>query len=268
MVVARSSHIAAVPPSPTPVSAGRTPDLTSFLNQVETTLQSTTSLSTQLASSSQLASAVTGNSPSQRQTSVAPPVPANVPLMGVEEPGVGVRASSAAPAATATTSPASSSAAPSAPSGPAAQLATKPPTSATTEVPPASTSAASAAPKPKTEIDAYWASQPPAVQVLRNITDENQRLTTAQALAKQGYAIDVPIMVWHWDPLITMQIRQNSGYTWVPSGDMSPLPTTPGNSLPGLPAYDPNNPPPGAIMVSTAFAKGLENTAPWGGISS
>jgi hypothetical protein len=107
--------------------------------------------------------------------------------------------------------------------------------------------------------------QPPAVQALRNITDEDARLATAQQLSKQGYSIDVPIMVWKWDPLITMRLRQNAGYTWVPSGDQAPLPTCPNCSLPGLPAYDPGKPPPGAILVSTDFAKGLESTAPWGG---
>jgi hypothetical protein len=70
-------------------------------------------------------------------------------------------------------------------------------------------------------------------------------------------------MVWHWDPLITMTIRQNSGYTWVPSGDQAALQTCPNCDVPGLTHYDPNNPPAGSIMVSTAFAKGLESTAPW-----
>ena len=109
--------------------------------------------------------------------------------------------------------------------------------------------------------------QPPAVQALRGITDEATRFQTAEDLSKQGYTIDVPIMVWQWDPLITMKIRQNAGYTWVPSGDQSPIPTAPGCSLPGLPSYDPNNPPPGSILVSTDFAKGLESTAPWGGVA-
>lgn len=105
--------------------------------------------------------------------------------------------------------------------------------------------------------------QPAAVQALRTIADETQRGVLAKQLADQGYLIDVPIMVWHWDPLITMTIRQNSGYTWVPSGDQAALQACPNCDLPGLTHYDPNNPPAGSIMVSTAFAKGLESTAPW-----
>ena len=105
--------------------------------------------------------------------------------------------------------------------------------------------------------------QPPAVQALRAIPDETERGAVAKQLADQGYTIDVPIMVWHWDPLITMTIRQNSGYTWVPSGDQAALQTCPNCDVPGLTHYDPNNPPAGSIMVSTAFAKGLESTAPW-----
>ena len=116
---------------------------------------------------------------------------------------------------------------------------------------------------PATEQDAYWAMQPAAVQALRTIDDETQRGLLAKQLADQGYLIDVPIMVWHWDPLITMTIRQNSGYTWVPSGDQAALQTCPNCDVPGLTHYDPNNPPAGSIMVSTTFAKGLESTAPW-----
>jgi hypothetical protein len=117
---------------------------------------------------------------------------------------------------------------------------------------------------PTTEEDAYWAMQPPAVQALRNISDETARGALAKQLADQGYTIDVPIMVWKWDPLTTMTIRQNSGYTWVPSGDQAALPSCPNCDVPGLTPYDPNHPPPGSIIVSTAFAKGLESTAPWG----
>jgi hypothetical protein len=102
---------------------------------------------------------------------------------------------------------------------------------------------------------AYWAQQPPAVQALQNM-DPADRVAAAETLAKQGYTIDVPIMAWGWDPLTTMVERQNYGYTWVPSGLQSPVPLPPGLSFPGLPSYDPNNPPAGSIQVSTAFAAG------------
>jgi hypothetical protein len=143
----------------------------------------------------------------------------------------------------------------------------QPVTPPSTAISPAVTAAAipstTPATPPATEEDAYWAMQPPAVQALRTIPDETERGVAAKQLADQGYTIDVPIMVWHWDPLITMTIRQNSGYTWVPSGDQAALQTCPNCDVPGLTHYDPNNPPPGSIMVSTAFAKGLESTAPW-----
>jgi len=144
---------------------------------------------------------------------------------------------------------------------------TPPATASTTATSPAATPSPTPTPSatpPATEEDAYWAMQPPAVQALRNISDETERGDLAKQLADQGYTIDVPIMVWKWDPLTTMTIRQNSGYTWVPSGDQSNLPTCPNCELPGLPAYDPNHAPAGSIIVSTAFAKGLESTAPWG----
>jgi hypothetical protein len=102
--------------------------------------------------------------------------------------------------------------------------------------------------------DAYWNSQPPAVQSLRTITLGTARETAAKALALEGYIIDVPIMVWGQVAYIVMLERQQFGYTWVPSGLQPNLPTTPGNALPGLPPYDPNNPPPGSINVSINIA--------------
>ena len=114
-----------------------------------------------------------------------------------------------------------------------------------------------------TPTDAYWSLQPPAVQTLRDMPDDDKRLSLAKQLAQQGYTIDVPIMVWGWDPLVTMTVRRNMGYTWVPSGLQSPVPVVPGVDFPGLPSYDPKSPPAGSIQVSTAFAK-LANTAdPW-----
>jgi len=102
---------------------------------------------------------------------------------------------------------------------------------------------------------AYWAQQPPAVQALQNM-DPADRPAAAQKLATQGYQIDVPIMVWGWDPLTTMVERQNYGYTWVPSALESPVATPPGVNYPGATGYDASNPPPGSIKVSTDFAAG------------
>jgi hypothetical protein len=113
-----------------------------------------------------------------------------------------------------------------------------------------------------TPTDAYWAEQPTPVQALRYMPDE-QKFDAAQDLAKQGYSIDVPIMMWGWDPLTTMTIRQNDGLTWVPSAMQPNIPVSPGNSFPGLPSYDATKPPAGSIMVSTAFAQGTNMQDPW-----
>jgi hypothetical protein len=114
-----------------------------------------------------------------------------------------------------------------------------------------------------TPTDAYWAEQPPAVQALRDMPD-NEKFEAARNLAAQGYTIDVPIMVWGWDPLVTMTLRQNDGYTWVPSALQPNIPIGPGMvNVWNLPSYDANNPPPGSIKVSTDFAKGTNMQDPW-----
>lgn len=97
--------------------------------------------------------------------------------------------------------------------------------------------------------DRYWASQPAAVRALRDIDDIDKRSEMAGQLAASGYSIDVPVMVWGWDPSKVTDIRHGFGYTWIPSAFMTPIQEAPGiNDMGGTP-YDPNNPPPGAIMV-------------------
>jgi len=109
----------------------------------------------------------------------------------------------------------------------------------------------------ETEADAYWAAQPAAVQVLRGMPDDDAKEKLALNLANQGYAIDTQIMVWNWDPQMTMQVRENQGYAWVPSFGQSNIPIGPGLSMPGVPnTYNPDSPPPGSIPVTTAFAVG------------
>ena len=110
--------------------------------------------------------------------------------------------------------------------------------------------------------DAYWAMQPHEVQALRDISDDTQRAEAASELAYKGFAIDVPIMVWKWDPLVTMELRKSAGYTWVPSAMQAPVQVAPGLSFPGLPGYDPKNPPPGSIKVTTDFATGTLHPDP------
>ena len=114
-----------------------------------------------------------------------------------------------------------------------------------------------------TPTDAYWAEQPAAVQQLRDCPAD-EKFSMAQDLAKQGYAVDLPIMVWGWDPLVTMTLRQNEGYTWVPSAFQSNIPIGPGMAnVWDLPAYDAKNPPAGSIKVSTDFAIGSNGQDPW-----
>jgi len=116
--------------------------------------------------------------------------------------------------------------------------------------------APAAAPE-ETEADAYWNAQPPAVQALRDMPDGEAKNKLALSLANQGYSIDTQIMVWGWDPQMTMTVRANQGYSWVPSYGQANIPVGPGLSMPDDPSmYNPGNPPAGAIQVSTAFAVG------------
>ena len=98
---------------------------------------------------------------------------------------------------------------------------------------------------------AYWASQPPEVQALASIADQDQRATQGATLATNGFTIDVPIMVWGWDPYLVMTMRAQFGYTWVPSALQPPVTIAPSSAQPGVVAYDPLHPPPGSIKVST-----------------
>jgi hypothetical protein len=123
--------------------------------------------------------------------------------------------------------------------------------------------AETATPAPTNVYDAYWATQPPEVQELRTIPREAERTLRAQELAREGFAIDVPIMVWQWDPFMTMRARELAGFTWVPSANNNLIELGPGIDFPGLEPYDAAHPPTGSIKVTTEFAKGLENTSIW-----
>jgi hypothetical protein len=94
----------------------------------------------------------------------------------------------------------------------------------------------------------YWASQPAAVQQLQNIQNPTERAAVAEQLSQEGYSIDVPIMVWGWDPGTTMSAREAMGYTWVPSAQQQPVEVAPGLTFAGN-SYNPNNPPTGSIPV-------------------
>lgn len=98
--------------------------------------------------------------------------------------------------------------------------------------------------------DIYWNAQAPAVRALRNLTVNAARIKQAQALAVAGYVIDAQIHGFGQDPLIEMLVRKNQGFTWVPNAMQAPIQVMPGLTFPGLPSYDPANPPPGSIKVS------------------
>jgi len=127
------------------------------------------------------------------------------------------------------------------------------PFSAAAKAPPAVSTTpteTSTAPAPQESFDdAYWAAQPSAVQALRNIDDYDQRSQMASQLAAKGYNIDVPIMVYGWDPAKITAARESYGYTWVPSALQNPVAEAPGISTSGTKPYDPNNPPAGSIAV-------------------
>jgi hypothetical protein len=129
------------------------------------------------------------------------------------------------------------------------------PTAGNSSVTPSANAAAGSDPSPAVspldEVNAYWAAQPLAVQQLRNM-DPAPRALLAQQLADQGYTIDNTIMVWGWDPKITMEGREQCGYTWVPSYNQ-PNASTPGLAVGKQAAYDPKSPPPGSIAVNMDF---------------
>ena len=112
----------------------------------------------------------------------------------------------------------------------------------------ASGARSASAQQPETFDTAYWAGQPAAVQQLQNIQNPEQRAALAEQLTQQGYSIDVPIMVWGWDPAITTSARESMGYTWVPSAGQAPVEAAPGLTFAGT-TYNPAQPPPGSITV-------------------
>ena len=114
--------------------------------------------------------------------------------------------------------------------------------------------------------DNYWNSLPSQVQALRNLpADSPERIKLAQDLSKQGFSIDPQIMIQGEDPYMSIKNRMDAGYTWSPSLGQSVTSVAPGLTFPGLPSYDPNNPPAGSIPLNLDFAKGMNVVFPWGG---
>lgn len=83
------------------------------------------------------------------------------------------------------------------------------------------------------------------------ITGVHHRTMRGHELADMGYLLDVVIdIVYGGDAETTMLIRKNQGFTWVPSANQEPVRVMPGLTFPGLPSYDPDNPPVGSLKVS------------------
>lgn len=97
----------------------------------------------------------------------------------------------------------------------------------------------------------YWASLDPVIAKLQHMPLE-QREPYAKQLTARGYLIDKACQVdQEMNPPDVMLVRQNNGFTWVPSAGQPNIPTMPGADLPGLPPYNPNPPfPAGSIKVS------------------
>jgi len=77
-------------------------------------------------------------------------------------------------------------------------------------------------------------------------------------LAKQGCTVDFVVDVWGWPFDFTMDSRQRFGYTWVPAAHMPAIEIAPGLAMPDRPAYDPDKPPIGAILVAETIAANAE----------
>jgi len=97
--------------------------------------------------------------------------------------------------------------------------------------------------------DAYWSAQPAAVQQLRGIDNLVERKQLGEQLANEGYAIDVPIMVWGWDAGKVTAARESYGYTWVPSALQQQVSAAPGVTGGGVIPYNSSHPPAGSIQV-------------------
>ena len=106
---------------------------------------------------------------------------------------------------------------------------------------------------------AYRASRDPRIQALYTIADPMTRYNTALGLALKGLAIDNEIDVRGADPYLEMLFRENDGITWVPNvlqPNVAPGVLPPGvTPNPPFVPYDPTNPPPGSLLVSTDPAK-------------
>lgn len=96
---------------------------------------------------------------------------------------------------------------------------------------------------------AYDLSQHPDVRAAMFAHDHPADEIELDRLARVGHIIDWAIMAQGHDPYIVMKMRHDVGATWAAAW-LQPVPLlAPGLTFPGLPSYDPDNPPPRSIMV-------------------
>jgi hypothetical protein len=123
----------------------------------------------------------------------------------------------------------------------------------------------------------YWASKSPVIHnMVATINElrsnpEADLGAIARAVAEQlmnagrisqADLVDVPIMLWNWDPVLTMQYRIGFGYAWTPSALAPPVEIAPGIVMPGQPSYNPLIVPPLSIKVSMDAADYPAYSAP------
>ena len=75
----------------------------------------------------------------------------------------------------------------------------------------------------------YWASKDPRIKAAQDLEFSpgqglaSPRGQTIGQLMASGVEIDVPIMLWGWDPFNIMTLRQSFGYEFVPSASGMPI---------------------------------------------
>lgn len=99
--------------------------------------------------------------------------------------------------------------------------------------------------------------RPPAeiLQVLSGADGEpfGWRRDLGFQLAAAGFSIDEAVDVWSIERDTIMRRRREMGYTWdYAMGTAPSIRSAPGIRYPGIPMYDPDHPPLGAILIPDA----------------
>lgn len=130
---------------------------------------------------------------------------------------------------------------------------------------------------------AYWLAQPAAVRALKDLPAGGARVQAALDLAKAGYAVDVMIEAYGFEPWGTMASRKLQGFAWAPAilqdyqltqYAIAPWYTSPDTPMPkgaiktsldlaDYPAFDPPPPPPTVTLVANPVGSNIWGTS-WG----